>query len=168
MTRSRIPRPISLPKKLEAKLNSNFNASKLMKDLVALKNLFSITIINNYWLTYFIQLEMNIPGGISPSPTRAGGPSSRSRGRSSGNGNEQSSRASSAKSPGAKPPIAPTLSNGGGKSTSSGRPKSLVRDTIRLFDARSRNRVPLGTGAVVGMIKYILEMLSFPSYSYIN
>ena len=166
MTRSRIPRPISLPKKLEAKLNSNFIASKLMKDLVALKNLFSITLyINNYWLTYFIQLEMNIPGGISPSPTRAGGPSSRSRGRSSGNGNEQSSRASSAKSPGAKPPIAPTLSNGGGKSTGSGRPKSLVRDTIRLFDARSRNRVPLGTGAVVGMIKYILEVLYFPSYS---
>ena len=119
-------------------------------------------------MTYLIELKMNIPGGISPSPTRAGGPSSRSRGRSSGNGNEQSSRASSAKSPGAKPPIAPTLSNGGGKSTGSGRPKSLVRDTIRLFDARSRNRVPLGTGAVVGMIKYILEVLYFPSYSYIN
>ena len=95
-----------------------------------------------------------ILGGISPSPTRSGasipGATSRSRGRSNGSGNEQSSRASSAKSPGAKPPIVPTLASGGGKATGSSRPKSLVRDTIRLFDAKSRNRIPLSGGAVVG------------------
>ena len=92
--------------------------------------------------------------GISPSPTRSSalnfGSSSRSRGRSSGNANEQSSRASSAKSPGAKPPIAPTLTSGVSKTKSSGRPNSLVRDTIRLFDAKTRNRIPMTGGAVVG------------------
>ena len=99
--------------------------------------------------------------GISPSPTRSAlnfGSSSRSRGRSSGNANEQSSRASSAKSPGAKPPIAPTLTSGSSKAKSSGRPNSLVRDTIRLFDAKTRNRIPMTGGAVVGKYLKMLEV----------
>ena len=100
--------------------------------------------------------------GISPSPTRSSalnfGSSSRSRGRSSGNANEQSSRASSAKSPGAKPPIAPTLTSGSSKAKSNGRPNSLVRDTIRLFDAKTRNRIPMTGGAVVGKYLKMLEV----------